>query len=196
MSSSEKLSTTGPEQERRKHELEKAGAELREVLRERHEKAGEHSHENLDEARREALEKAQSTEKQERVAPKQEHRPSSAERRGGQPIRKAEREASFNATMQEVRTHMTPASRAFSKVIHNKAVEKISDVASSTIARPNAILSGAIFAFGLTLGVYLVAKNMGYPLSGFESIGAFAIGWLLGVVYDFLKVMVTGRTLN
>jgi vacuolar-type H+-ATPase subunit H len=105
MSSSEKLSTKSPEQEHRKHELEKAGAELRELLQQRHEKAGEHSHENLDDAREQALEKAQSIEKQEQ-APKQERQPSAAERRGGQPIRKAEREASFNATMQEVRSHI------------------------------------------------------------------------------------------
>jgi hypothetical protein len=188
----EKLSNTGPEHERRKTELEKAGAELREALRERHEKAGEQSRENLNEARREALEKAQTSEKRE-VAPQKERRPSPAERRGDRVIGKAEREASFNATMQEVRTHMSPASRTFSKVIHNKTVEKVSDVAGNTVARPNAILSGAIVAFALTLGVYLVARNMGYPLSGFETIGAFAVGWILGVTYDFLKVMVTGR---
>jgi hypothetical protein len=34
---------------------------------------------------------------------------------------------------------------------------------------------------------------MGYPLSGFETIGAFALGWMLGIVFDFFKVMVTGR---
>jgi hypothetical protein len=192
MSNQEKLSTTNPEQERRNAaELEKAGAERREALREQHERAGEHSHERVEEARREALEKARSIEKQD--TSKQEQQASPAERRGERIIGKTERDASFNTTMQEVRTHMTPASRTFSKVIHNKTVEKVSDVAGSTIARPNAILSGAVLAFVLTLSVYLIAKNLGYPLSGFETIGAFIIGWLLGVVYDFLKVMITGR---
>jgi hypothetical protein len=187
--SSEKLSTSSPEHEHRQSELEKAGAERREALREQHEQAGEHSREKADEARREALEKAQSIEKQPATA---EHQPAQAERRE-RPIGKPEREASFKATMQEVQTHMSPASRTFSKVIHNKTVEKVSEVAGNTVARPNAILTGAVLAFALTLGVYLVAKNMGYPLSGFETIGAFAVGWILGVAYDFLKVMVTGR---
>ena len=190
--SAEKLSAARHEQERHKHELEKAGAELRELMREHHEKAGEHSHENLEDARREALEKAHSSEKKEQVVAKQEQHVASAERRDG-PISKAEREASFNTTMEEVLTHMSPASRTFSKVIHNKTVEKVSDVTGNTIARPNAILSGAVFAFALTLGVYLVAKNLGYPLSGFESIGAFLAGWVIGLTFDFLKVMVTGR---
>ena len=95
--------------------------------------------------------------------------------------------------MKEVRSQMSAPSRTFSKVIHNKTVEKVSDGVGATIARPNAILSGAIFAFVLTLGVYLLAKNLGYPLSGFETIAAFILGWMLGIAYDFLKVMITGR---
>lgn len=187
--SSEKLSTTNPEREHGQHELEKARLEQQEALRQKHEQAGEHSHEKADDARREALEKAHSIEKQ---PIEQERQASPAERRNG-PISKAERDASFNTTMEEVRTHMTPASRTFSRIIHNKTVEKVSDAAGSTIARPNAILSGAVLAFVLTLSVYLIAKNLGYPLSGFETIGAFAVGWVLGITYDFLKVMVTGR---
>ena len=174
----------------REHSPE-AGIEHHERLREERERAGEKSHENLENARHEALERAKSVEHQE-TSPKHERQPSPAERRNS-PAGKVERDASFNATMNELQTHMTPASRAFSKVIHNKAVEKVSDVAASTIARPNAILSGAILAFILTLGVYLVAKNLGYTLSGFETIGAFVLGWILGFVYDFLKVMITGR---
>lgn len=191
MNNQEKLTTT-PEHEQPSRELEKSAAELREALRERHERAGERTHENIDEARQEALEKAKSIEKS-GEKPKLEHQVSPAERRTDRPIGKAERDASFNTTMQEVRAHMSGPSRAFSQVIHNKTVERVSDAAGSTIARPNAILSGAVVAFALTLAVYLVAKNMGYPLSGFETIGAFAIGWVLGTVYDFLKVMVTGR---
>jgi cobalamin biosynthesis Mg chelatase CobN len=192
MSSPEKLSTTNPEQEHHKADLENAGMERREALREQHEKAGEQSHEKANEARQEALEQAHSAEKQE--APKHEQQPSPAEHRGGRPIGKAERDTSFDTTMQEIRTHMSPTSQAFSKVIHNKAIEKVSDVASNTVARPNAILAGSVFAFILTLAVYLIAKNLGYTLSGFETIGAFIAGWALGIAYDFLKVMITGRS--
>jgi len=188
--SSEKLNSS-PERELNPAELEKIRHERQEQLKEQHERVGEQPHENLEEARREALEKAQSLEKLERRS--HEHQPSPAERRADRPIGKREREASFNSTMEEVRTHMSSPSRTFSKVIHNKTVEKVSDVTGSTIARPNAVLSGAIAAFALTLGVYLLARNMGYTLSGFETIGAFILGWALGLVYDFLKVMITGR---
>jgi len=191
MSNNSEKIHVGPEHERNAEALEKAGLEHHEKLREAHERSGEESHEDVDEARHEALERATSVELEKKA--ELDRAPSPAERRNNGPIGKAERDASFNATMQDIQTHMSAPSRAFSKAIHNKTVEKVSDATASTIARPNALLSGAIFAFLLTLAVYLVAKNIGYPLSGFETIGAFIVGWVLGITYDFLKVMVTGR---
>lgn len=178
-----------PEHETNREALADAGAERREQLRDQREKSVETSRENVNDVTKEALEKAISHEKQKEP---QEQETSPAERRRQRPTRKAEA-ASFSATMKEVQSQMSAPSKAFSKVIHNKAVEKVSEGIGSTIARPNAILSGAIAAFTLTLGIYLLAKNLGYPLSGFETIAAFLLGWALGIVYDFLKVMVTGR---
>lgn len=185
---SEKLNIT-PEHQSNPEALREEGAERHEALREKLEQAGEQNHEtNVESIRHEALENAASAEKEKQ----REKQASPAERRNG-PIGKKERDASYKATMSEIQTHMSTPSRTFSKVIHNKTVEKVSDVAGSTVARPNAILAGAVFAFILTLVVYLVAKNLGYPLSGFETIGAFAVGWVLGLIYDFLRVMVTGN---
>lgn len=112
-------------------------------------------------------------------------------RRGS--ISKKQKEASFKRQMKEIQAKEPPVSRAFSKVIHNKAVEKTSDVVGSTIARPNAILAGAFTAFVLTLAVYVTAKIIGYELSGFETIAAFIIGWVIGIVYDYLRVVITGK---
>lgn len=176
-----------PESKRDSEMLHETGTELRERLDEsRRERAGEQNKERINDIRKEveALSKERFSEKHEKI----EHKPSTIERSGT--ITKKE---SFTAIMREAQGQMSPTSRAFSKFIHNKAVERASETAGSTVARPNAILSGAIFAFLMTLGVYLVAKNLGYPLSGFETIGAFALGWALGLVFDFLKVMVTGR---
>jgi hypothetical protein len=69
-----------------------------------------------------------------------------------------EREASYKQHMTQVQAELKPAQRAFSKVIHNPVVEKASDAIGGTIARPNAILSGAVVAFFLVLGVYVIAK--------------------------------------
>jgi hypothetical protein len=188
------------EQDTFKHEqeldhdaLEQARSERQEELRQHFEQVEKKSPEqDQEKLHREAFEKAASIEqnKTHEVTHETAHEKEKprASRRS-----KKELEASYNATMTEVRTQMSAPSRAFSKVIHNKVVDGVSNAVGSTVARPNAILSGAVFAFALTLAIYLLAKNLGYPLSGFETIGAFILGWVLGILYDFLKVMITGR---
>lgn len=189
---SEKL-TTGPEQ--RAESASESGLAQAERLAQQYEQAGERPLENAERsaerARAEALETAVSVEAGGAEISRQTEPPLAVKRRG--PISKRDRDISFKHTMKEVQAGMKPASRTFSKVIHTKPIEKTSDIVGATVARPNAILSGAIAAFIVTFGVYLIAKNFGYPLSGFESIGAFIIGWVLGILFDYIKVMVTGK---
>ena len=113
-------------------------------------------------------------------------------RRG--PTSKQERKAAFDKTMTEIQSEMSPASRTFSKVIHNPAVEKSSEVIGNTVARPNAILSGSAAAFILTAGIYLVAKHFGYSLSGTETIATFVLGWVIGLIYDYIRVLIFGKS--
>lgn len=151
--------------------------------------SGEKSEAN---ARVEALKQAVSVERGSAERKGKEPASSPAKRRHGV-VSKKERTESYKQHMKQIQSDMKPAERAFSKVIHNPVVEKTSEVVGSTVARPNAILSGAVVAFVLVLAVYLVAKHFGYPLSGFESIGAFIVGWVIGLLYDFFKVMITGK---
>jgi hypothetical protein len=109
------------------------------------------------------------------------------------PSTKRQREEAYEAIMNDARSHMTPVSRGFSKVIHNRAVESASNAIGATVARPNAILAGSFTAFVVVLLVFLIARHYGYPLSGSETIVAFAGGWLLGIIFDYLRAMITGR---
>ena len=95
--------------------------------------------------------------------------------------------------MKYIQDEMPSAQRSFSRIIHNKTVEKTSDLLGATLARPNALLAGSIGAFSLTLAIYIFTKTAGYTLSGFEPIAAFLIGWVLGFLYDYIRVMVTGK---
>ncbi len=143
-------------------------------------------------ARHEALEQAISVERGSAEKKTKEPASSPAKRRHGV-VSKKEREASYKHHMKQLQSELPPAQRTFSKFIHNPVVEKTSEAVGSTIARPNAVLSGAVVAFVLVLAVYVVAKFYGYTLSGFETIGAFIVGWILGILYDFFKVMITGK---
>ena len=117
---------------------------------------------------------------------------SPAERRSG-PINKKQLGSSFKAQMKFVEAEMNPTERVFSKFIHSKPIEKTSEVLGSTIARPNALLSGSITAFiGVTI-LYFVSKYYGFQLSGFETIGTFVLGWIIGVLYDYVSLLVKGH---
>jgi hypothetical protein len=144
------------------------------------------------EARHEALKEAVSVERGSAEKKGKEAASSPAKRRHGV-VSKKERDASYKHHMKQLQSELKPTQRAFSKFIHNPVVEKTSDVVGNTIARPNAVLSGAVVAFVLVLAVYLISKFYGYTLSGFETIGAFIVGWILGILYDFFKVMITGK---
>lgn len=110
------------------------------------------------------------------------------------PHSKAHKKLAYKQTMQHVQSEMSPLGRTFSKVIHSPVVETTSDAVGKTIARPNAILAGSFTAFVVTLALYGLAQYMGFPLSGFEMIGAFIVGWAAGILFDFLRAMITGKT--
>jgi hypothetical protein len=167
--------------------------ELAEKLENKAERGVESGEKAAERAKVEALESAISVERagaEKSRGPKEG--PKKAIKRRGT-ISKLEKEASFKRHMQQVQAELPPAQRAFSKFIHAKPVEKVSEFVGATIARPNAIFLAALIGFIAVLAVYLLAKNLGYKLSGFETIGAFIIGWVIGVLYDYFKVMITGK---
>ena len=137
---------------------------------------------------REQLEKVIEKSEAEEVKQEKKKQPAKTERL----ITKEDRKDSFKKTMETVQSQLPKSSRAFSKVIHNPTVEKVSEVTGRTVARPNAILSGSMAAFVLTLAIYTLAKINGYPLSGFETIATFIIGWLAGMLFDYIRIGIKG----
>lgn len=103
------------------------------------------------------------------------------------------RAKAYKDIVRHTQNELPPVSRAFSKVIHQPAVEKTSAAVGATVARPNAILFGALFAFLISGAVYVIAKHYGYGLSGFEAIGAFIIGWAVGMLVDVFRLALRRR---
>lgn len=183
---------TSPEKQELSPERIEAAKNIESAIEKGAEKANIESNErSLENAKIEAQELALSTEKG-GAEKKTKTGDSPATKRHGVVSKKA-KAASYKQHMAKVQAELPPAQRGFSKVIHNPAVEKTSEVVGGTIARPNAILAGAVVAFVAVLAVYLIAKHYGYVLSGFETIGAFIVGWVLGILYDFFRVMITGK---
>ena len=100
------------------------------------------------------------------------------------------RKKAYKDILTHTRAELSPASRTFSKVIHQPIIEKASNAVGSTVARPNAILFGALFALIISASVYGIAKYYGYSLSGFEAIASFCLGWVFGMIFDFIRLAV------
>ena len=143
----------------------------------------EKSAESKEDIRNEALEIASKHE----AAQEKKARESKENKKDQPSLTKADVEASYKKTLDNVQKQLPAPSRAFSKVIHNSAVEKTSDAIGNTIARPNLIIAGALGAIASII-VYLIAKKYGYVLSGSETIVLFAAGWCIGAIIEYGRV--------
>jgi hypothetical protein len=150
---------------------------------EQHQVSAEQAQKEIELARKEALSKA-IEEKKYNTASYEESGSKQPHTMSGQALK-----LGFTKTMDRTRSNMSFAQKTFSKVIHNPAIEKTSDIIGSTVARPDAVLSGSLFAFILTTALYFIAKYYGFSLSGSETILAFVAGWLLGILFDLVKGM-------
>jgi hypothetical protein len=169
-------------------EIEKAAAERSAEL---HEKRVEHS--ERPEAHAEKLVAEARAEAEKQAAPAEDYRPAAEKEAPHTRASHKNPDLAYKQTMRTIQKEMSAPERVFSKVIHNKAIEKTSDVVGSTIARPDALLSGAICAFLLVGTLYLHARYFGYALQGSETIVAFLLGWALGIAFDFVRAMIRGK---
>lgn len=159
-----------------------AAGRLAEQLERRAEQA-ERTVERPDTARQEAIDLAQSTEGE-----KDQRRNDQEATPQQQPITKQDINARYRQTLKQVQSQLSAPSRTFSKVIHHPVVEKTSEALGNTVARPNLLVTGALGAIVISLAAYFIAKLYGYTLSGFESIGSFALGWLIGAIIEYARL--------
>lgn len=103
------------------------------------------------------------------------------------------RQESYQRALSDARTDLSPTQRLGSRLIHAPGVDTIADFLAKTIMRPRAILFGATLAFVVLLVIYTTARHNGYLVQGSEVLIAFAIGWALGIMYDFFYIMITGK---
>ena len=179
---SEKLHGANPELAKNAGELEQSASEIERSAAEQLERRAEQAveqHEKLDNARHEVLEQAEASQTVETEKPSAPETP--------RQITKDDRTASYQKTMKKMQSELPPASRAFSKVIHNPAVEKASEAIGNTVARPNLIIAGALGAIASVI-VYFVARHYGYVLSGSETIILFGCGWVIGAIIEYARV--------
>lgn len=173
-------------------EIQQAAAERGAELQKHHEKSAESSPEHSAERIEVARHDTEAFFSREAGKERTGQEPSGF-RRAIKRVTDEERLVAYKQTMSHIRSEMSAPARAFSKFIHQRNVERASGILGNTVARPNAVLSGSTCALVLVSLIYILAKTFGYPLSGFETIGAFVFGWIIGLIYDYARSMLTGR---
>ncbi len=101
-------------------------------------------------------------------------------------ITRATKKAAYKKTLGHVRRQLPKRERAFSKVIHQPVVEKLSDVGSKTVARPSGVLAGGICALLGSTFVFYMAKHYGFEYNFLVFILLLVIGFGVGLVVELL----------
>lgn len=96
------------------------------------------------------------------------------------------KQQTWSRTMTRVRKHLSAPNRAFSKVIHQPAVNALSEVGGKTVARPSGLLMGGLCAFLASSVVLWMAKYYGFAYNYLLFLIVFAGGFALGLVLEFV----------
>lgn len=153
-----------------------------------------HEHEPMSEEkereqRQEAAEQARQSAEKESVRIERPSQPSE----GAVRITREDKKRAFKHSLSRIQSQLPATSKRFSKVIHHQAVERVSEVAEKTIARPSGMLGGSLAAaLGLGLMLFFARRN-GFALSGSELIVFLIVGWVIGVSLEAITKLLRRR---
>lgn len=97
------------------------------------------------------------------------------------------RSQAFQRVLNHARSKLSAPERQFSKVVHQPVVEKTSEWAAKTVARPSGILVGGILSFICSVVAYFVAKRIGgefrYSIFALAFVAGFGIGLIVELIW-------------
>lgn len=101
-------------------------------------------------------------------------------------VNKQLKDMAYLRAMTRVRKHLSLPSKAFSKVVHSKAVERPSEIIGNTVARPSGMLGGAFVAAVGSSILLWITKHYGYEYNYLAVVLLFVIGLTLGLAVEIL----------
>lgn len=100
------------------------------------------------------------------------------------PLSSADRAQSFTTSLHHIQRSLPVTTRMVSSLIHQSAIEKVSEIIGKTIARPSGLIGAAITAAFGTLAFYTVARFAGFSLTGSETPLLLGLGFVIGVLAE------------
>jgi hypothetical protein len=98
----------------------------------------------------------------------------------------------YYQTLASARSSLKNSDKIFSKLIHNNNIESLSEIGSKTIARPKAVLGGAMLMVFGGLSVVFLAKYAGFEIPNSIFLVLYLTGFmvtvLIEIAYKLLKI--------
>lgn len=92
----------------------------------------------------------------------------------------------YRKTIRRIQSNLSKPERAFSKVIHNRAVESTSNAVGSTVARPSAFLGGSFLALTGSVVLLYMTRQYGFTYNYAVIFILFVGGYVLGLLIELL----------
>lgn len=100
---------------------------------------------------------------------------------------------SYNSLLKTTRQHLPTITRQFSKVIHEKHVEAISNIGGQTVARPSGLLGGGLGALAGSITLLYYSKYYGFRYNYSFFLVTFLAGFLVGLVVELIVRLLKKR---
>jgi hypothetical protein len=178
---SERIHSASPESVPQPHNAEKTREHL-EKLREKAEAEGEKhsSSENIEKAKSAVEAQAISGKEMSPAESNKDSAPSTGY------VNRELKDMAFKRSLNTARRHMSAPARVMSKVIHAPVIEKASEVAGSTVARPSGLLGGGILSLIGTSILLWITKHYGYEYNYLVFFMLFVSGFAIGMIIELL----------
>ena len=92
----------------------------------------------------------------------------------------------LEAELSQIRSKLSPADKLTSKAIHQRQIQRISDITAKTIARPYGLIVGGALAFIGSLVYYLFSKYYGLHYYSIVFLVLFLSGYILSLVIEII----------
>jgi hypothetical protein len=99
-------------------------------------------------------------------------------------------------TLVRVRRHLSGPNRLLSKVIHQPAVQAVSEAGAKTIARPSGLLLGSFTALLGSSFVLYLAKHYGFRYNYLLVFVLFVGGFVVGLALEFVIWLLRRRRIS
>jgi hypothetical protein len=101
----------------------------------------------------------------------------------------------YKHTLKKVRGQLNVTDRAFSKVVHNKTIDTVSNAASKTVARPSAFLGGSFGALVGSAALLYISRQNGFTYNYTAIFALFVGGFFVGALIELVvKLLFRRRT--